>query len=166
MSNLFFFWMCVMLLYEMETTGSVSEMHFTALVENVIDWSESHCVWPPKLPLQFGRQMAYERKFQTKSILKKETNTKLSYSFLEKMLIYLWRIVPIKYLLSHQGKQLIWLIMLSYPLATPGIYLVNYCIYCFTLAIVNCIWFLLNAPYLLSIYREIISAYLTREMVK
>lgn len=74
--------MCVMLLYEMETTGSVSEMHFTALVENVIDWSVSHCVWPPKLPLHFGKQMAYERKFQTKSTLKKKK--KLSYSFLEK----------------------------------------------------------------------------------
>lgn len=71
MSNLFC-WMCVMLLYEMETTGSVSEMHFTALVENVIDWSVSHCVWPPKLPLHFGKQMAYERKFQTKSTLKKK----------------------------------------------------------------------------------------------
>ena len=71
MSNLFC-WMCVMLLYEMETTGSVSEMHFTALVENVIDWSVSPCAWPPKLPLQFGRQMTYERKFQTKSTLQKK----------------------------------------------------------------------------------------------
>lgn len=31
----------MMLLYEMETTGNVSEMHFTTLVENAIDWSIS-----------------------------------------------------------------------------------------------------------------------------
>lgn len=83
MSNLFC-WMCVMLLYEMETTGSVSEMHFTALVENVIDWSVSPCAWPPKLPLQFGRQMTYERKFQTKSTLQKKKNKKTQLFFLRK----------------------------------------------------------------------------------
>lgn len=46
MSNLFWCWMCMMLLYEMETTGNVSEMHFTTLVENAID--HYHTVFDPK----------------------------------------------------------------------------------------------------------------------
>lgn len=158
--------MCVTLLYEMETTGSVSEMHFTALVENVIDWSVSHCLTPKITPAVWKTNGLWKKVSNKIHIKKKRNKHKISYAFLEKMLISLWRNVPIKCLLSHQGKQLFWSMMLSYPLATPGIYLVNCCIYCFTLAIVNCIWFLLNAPYLLNIYREIISAYLTSEMVR
>jgi hypothetical protein len=63
MSDLFLCWICMMLLYKMETTGNVSEMHFTTLVENAIDWSESHRVWPQQVPLQCARQMAREKNF-------------------------------------------------------------------------------------------------------
>lgn len=68
MSSLFLCWMGMMLLYEMETTGNVSEMHFTTLVKNAIDWSVSHCVWPQELSLQCARQMTCEGKFQVKSM--------------------------------------------------------------------------------------------------
>lgn len=113
MSNLFLCWMCVMLLYEMETTGNVSELHFTTLVENAIDWSVSHCLTPKTTSAVWKTNDMWRKVSSKNPHLKK----KLSYSFIEKMSVSLWSNMPIKCLQSHKQKQVINYVALSFGYA-------------------------------------------------
>lgn len=76
--------MCVTLLYEMETTGSVSEMHFTALVENVIDWSVSHCLTPKITPAVWKTNGLWKKVSNKIHIKKKKKQTQNQLCFLRK----------------------------------------------------------------------------------
>lgn len=91
----------MMLLYEIETTGNVSEMHFTTLVENAIDWWISYCL-TPRTTSAVCKTNDTCKEVQVKFTLRKKKKT----SFIEQISMYLWSNMPIKCPLSNKGKQL------------------------------------------------------------